>query len=210
MHRLLILVLFVGLTSIHLCGQISHDPTKIKGYKVISDILQDAIQSALENKYDSAHNKMNLAYNIAQDKSYIELVPIILMAQSRLYVSEQDYPRASEKIKLAEPFFKDDTITSIAGDFYDFQAQSYLHLNKLSEALAAIQKCEKIRLHIEPGKNWRTYIGMGRIYNKMGNTKTAEIYFQKSEKHFLFYQLKFALQCGVDSQYIFRPVDHRT
>jgi len=144
--------------------------------------MQEGLQLAMQNNLPGAHKIFDEVLQEAESKRYSDLVPVIVIAQSRLYAIQNDYEKGLEKLNIAEPIILLDSISSVAGDYYENKAQCYLNLKKYDLALSALKKCESIRLVVEPPKNWRTYNGMARVYHKLNQHEEAEKYSHEAEK----------------------------
>lgn len=178
--RMLVAVSFVAI-CINGYSQAKSKAT-INDYKTISHIMQEGIEQAFDNKTALANEAFEKAYLIAKSKNYDELIPVIIIAQSRLLALTNDYEKGLEKLTLAEPYLNNIVKNSLYGDFYEFKAQCYVHQKKYAEALESLKLCEKSRNEIEPAKNWRTYNGYARVYNRTNQPELAEEYSQKADK----------------------------
>ncbi len=176
----LVCLLFVFLHCACLWAQ--HDINKIRETKLLSDKMLKGLQLAMEDDTKTAHTIFDEVLTEALSKGYSELVPFIVNAQSRLHAIKNEYDKGLEKLLKAEPVILTDSVSSVAGDYYENTAQCYLYLKDYDKALAAFKKCESIRLKVEPPKNWRTYNGMARVYHKLNRHDEAEKFSLKAEK----------------------------
>jgi two-component sensor histidine kinase len=158
------------------------DIVKIREIKILSDKMLKGLQMAMDDDTKKAHLIFDEVLNESIAKDYSELIPFIVNAQSRLHAIKNEYDKGLEKLLKAEPVILKDSVSTVAGDYYENIAQCYLHLNDYNKALMAFKKCESVRLKVEPPKNWRTYNGMARVYHKMNRHEEAEKYSSKAEK----------------------------
>ena len=158
------------------------NPEKFTKYRYLSGLMQKGIQFALSDQFDSTHYYFEKAYSMALAKKLDELIPLILVSHSRIFAMQNNYEKSFDKLNLAEPYFIQDSTRIYAGDYYEFRAQYYMKLNRDDEAIKALEKAERIRQITEPGKNWRTYNGLARLYNRKKMHEKAEFYLQKAEK----------------------------
>lgn len=154
----------------------------INSYRQISDLLQKGIEKALNNNITESHNFFEEAYQQSLSQQLNPLIPLILIAHSRLYLIEEKYDEALDRILKAEKYIEENPKNSLAGDYYEFLGQCYIHQQKFELALENLKKSEEIRKVIEPGKNWRTYNGMARIYKSLNKIDLSEKFSEQASK----------------------------
>lgn len=152
----------------------SSDNEKIQDYKLTSHIINEGIDMVLDNKIDEGHQLFKKALMLAEQKNYQELIPIIVISQSRLFALEDRHQEGLDVLLSIEPYFIENHDRPYAGDYFEYLGHTYLKLGNLDLALSSLKICEGIRLREEPSKNWRTYKGMAEIFERQGNTELAE------------------------------------
>jgi len=148
----------------------------LETYRQISSILEKGIDEALNNNTTECYRNFDEAYQISLANKLYNLIPVIIIAQSRLYLLEENFDDAILCIKKTESYITNNKNTSLAGDYYEFLGQCYLHQRKLEDALESFKISDQIRSRIEPAKNWRTYNGMARAYKLLNDIDQSEKY----------------------------------
>lgn len=151
-------------------------------YKEISILLQIGINEALNNNLDVCYKSFDEAYQEALKQGLNDLLPIIAISHSRLYLIENNYDEAFRAIRKAKPYIDIQPQSILASDYYELMAQCYMDQKKFDLALNNLKLAEVIRAKYEPGKNWRTYTGMANIYRELNNDKVAQKYREKASK----------------------------
>ncbi len=164
--------------NVRLLGQ--NNSESIIFNKKISGLLQSGIEKAMNNEISKSYAYFEEAYQLASTRKYDQLIPVIVLSQSRLYLIEDKYNEAFECIKKAEKLIESNPNSSLAGDYYEFLGQCYTHKMEYELAIVNLQKSESIRKLIEPSKNWRTYNGLSKIYKQLKNDSLREYYSEQS------------------------------
>jgi len=171
--------LILTIASWFLYGQ-QHLSESIEFNKKISELLQTGIEKALQHQIPESYDYFNRAYDLCAYQKHDELIPVIVLSQSRLYLLEDKFEEAYACVQKAEKIIVQDSKSSLAGDYFEFLGQYFLHEKKYESALDDFNISEKIRNEIEPGKNWRTYNGMARVYRLMDKQELSEKYSEKA------------------------------
>lgn len=151
-------------------------------HRQISYLLQEGIEKALVNKIDESYHYFEEAYKLAMLHNDSLLIPIIVISKSRLYLIEEKYDEAYVCVLRASKYIESRPVSTLAGDYFEFLGQCYTQQKKYDLALEQLRKCEKIRKELEPGKNWRTYNGMARIYKILNQVDPYEKYSDMASK----------------------------
>ncbi len=179
-------LIFAYLFSIGFCwpgySLSSPDNERIQDYKLISEIIYDGIDLVLDNKIDEGHHSFMQALKLAQQKNYQELIPIIVISQSRLFALEDKHQEGLDALLGLESYFIGNYDRPYAGDYFEYVGHTYLKMGNLELALESLKKCEAIRLNKEPAKNWRTYNGMAEIFDRQGHPDLAKEYTLKAKR----------------------------
>ncbi len=181
-HKLYLIILLIACFNTFAFGNLDSDKEKFQDYKIISNIIDQGIDLVLDDKIEEGHVMFKKALKLAGEKDYKELIPIIIISQSRLYALEDRHQEGLNALLSIKKFYTDNPDGPYAGDYYEYLGHTYLKLGNLSLALDAFKITENIRNKTEPAKNWRTYNGLADIYQQLNNPKLAEEYAVKSKR----------------------------
>ena len=104
-------------------------------YKEISILLQIGINEALNNNLDVCYKSFDEAYQEALKQGLNDLLPIIAISHSRLYLIENNYDEAFRAIRKAKPYIDIQPQSILASDYYELMAQCYMDQKKFDLAL---------------------------------------------------------------------------